>query len=123
MKLAELGEERKQQSLENLFGIEFDKVIENIMDKKTYPEDKRKIQINITFVPQNERERIRIAYDIKTTLAAIMGGNTELDIMDYDGNYDIRPSISTSKIPGQVDYRDVLKTDEDGVCIEKQEEE
>lgn len=42
MKLGSIGKERDEQSLGNLFEIEFDKVIDNIMDKRTYPEDKRK---------------------------------------------------------------------------------
>ena len=66
MKLGSIGKERDEQSLGNLFEIEFDKVIDNIMDKRTYPEDKRKVQINIIFIPGQDRERVRIAYDIKT---------------------------------------------------------
>jgi hypothetical protein len=81
MELGDIGKEREQQSLQNLFDVEFKKVIENIMDKQTYPEDKRKIQINVIFTPQNERERIKVSYDIKTTLAPVIGGITELDII------------------------------------------
>jgi hypothetical protein len=115
MELGDIGKEREQQSLQNLFDVEFKKVIENIMDKQTYPEDKRKIQINVIFTPQNERERIKVSYDIKTTLAPVIGGITELDIVGRGyGSYETRPSISTNKIPGQVDYRDMVP-DEDGV--------
>lgn len=123
MELNEIGKEKEQQSLQSLFDIEFDKVIENIMDKRTYPEDKRKIQINVILIPQNEREKVKIAYDIKTTLAPIMGGNTELDIVGRGpGRYVTRSSISTSSIPGQIDYRDAIP-DEDGVYPEPEEEE
>ncbi len=117
MKLGSIGKERGEQSLGNLFEIEFNKVIENIMDKRTYPEDKRKVQINIIFIPGQDRERVRIAYDIKTTLAPIMGGNTEFDIFEDDGEIIIRPTVSSSKIPGQVDYRDMVP-DKDGVYPE-----
>ncbi|MEL7661547.1 hypothetical protein [Acetobacterium wieringae] len=120
MKLSDIGKEREQQALQELFNVEFAKVIENIMDKRTYPEDKRKIQINIIMVPQNERAKLRIAYDIKTTLAPIMGGETGMDIIITNtGKYETRPSISTSRIPGQVDYRDVLP-DSDGVYPEEE---
>lgn len=68
-----------------------------------------------------KREKVRIAYDIKTTLAPIMGGNTELDIVGQGyGRYVTRSSISTSSIPGQVDYRDITP-DEDGVYPEEEE--
>ncbi|MGE4541832.1 MAG: hypothetical protein AB7D35_11275 [Bacteroidales bacterium] len=117
MKLGSIGKERGEQSLGNLFEIEFNKVIENIMDARTYPIDKRKIQINIAFVPGVDRERVRIAYDIKTTLAPIMGGNTEFDIFDDGEGIIIRPTVSSSKLKGQVDYRDVLP-DDDGVYPE-----
>jgi len=64
---------------------------------------------------------MRIHYDIKTTLSPIVGGNTVLEIEEYeDGSYKTRPSISTSKIPGQVDYRDIAP-DEDGVYPEEEE--
>lgn len=119
MKLGNIGKERGEQSLGNLFEIEFNKVIDNIMDKRTYPEDKRKVQINIIFIPGQDRERVRIAYDIKTTLAPIMGGNTEFDIFEDDGEIIIRPTVSSSKIPGQVDYRDMVP-DKDGVYPEEE---
>lgn len=51
MKLGNIGKERGEQSLANLFEIEFGKVVENIMDARTHPTDKRKIQIDITFAP------------------------------------------------------------------------
>jgi uncharacterized phage protein (TIGR01671 family) len=56
MELGDIGKEREQHSLQDLFDVEFQKVIENIIDKQIYPEDKRKIQINVIFTPQNERE-------------------------------------------------------------------
>ena len=118
MKLGSIGKERGEQSLGNLFEIEFNKVIENIMDARTYPIDKRKIQINIAFVPGVDRDRVKMVYDIKATLAPIMGGNTEFDIFeDDDGEIIIRPTVSSSKIPGQVDYRDMVP-DKDGVYPE-----
>lgn len=119
MKLGSIGKERDEQSLGNLFEIEFDKVIDNIMDKRTYPEDKRKVQINIIFIPGLDRERVRIAYDIKTTLAPIMGGNTEFDIFEDGEGIIIRPTVSSSKLKGQVDYRDMLP-DSDGVYPEEE---
>ena len=119
MKLGSIGKERDEQSLGNLFEIEFDKVIENIIDQRTYPLDKRKVQINIIFVPGLDRDRVKIAYDIKTTLAPIMGGNTEFEILGDDDEVIIRPTVSSSKIPGQVDYRDVLP-DADGVYLEEE---
>ena len=120
MKLSDIGKEREQQSLQELFDVEIEKVIENIMDKRTYPGDKRKIQINVIVVPKSERDKLRLTYDIKTTLAPIMGGETNLDIVGQGyGQYEIRPSISTSRIPGQVDYRDVLP-DDDGVYPEEE---
>jgi hypothetical protein len=54
MKLSDIGKEREQQSLQNIFNAEFAKVIEKIMDERTYADDKRKIQINITLVPISE---------------------------------------------------------------------
>ncbi|OXS26388.1 MAG: hypothetical protein BI182_08300 [Acetobacterium sp. MES1] len=120
MKLSDIGKEREQQSLQELFEVELEKVIENIMDKRTYPGDKRKIQINVIVVPKSERDKVRLTYDIKTTLAPIMGGETGMDIITtITGKYETRPSISTSRIPGQVDYRDVLP-DDDGVYPEEE---
>jgi|GEM_PF-3946541 len=119
MKLAEIGVEREQQSLESLFQIEFDKVFENIMDKRTFSAGKRKIQINVVLMPSDERDSVIIAYDIKTTLTPITGGYIKLDIAEYpNGNYETRPSISSHRIPGQVDFRDIPIPDEDGVYSE-----
>ena len=124
MKLADVGLEREQQSLENLFQIEFKKVFENIMDKRTFSGGKRKIQINLTLIPSDERESVIIAYDIKTTLIPITGGYIKLDILEYPGgSYETRPSVSSHKIKGQVDFRDIPIPDEDGVYQENQEEE
>jgi hypothetical protein len=115
MNLSDIGKERELQSLQNIFNAEFEKVIENIMDERTYADDKRKIQINIILTPMSERERLRMSYDIKTTLAPIIGGEIGMDIEPtIAGKYEIRPSVSSSKIPGQVDYRDMIP-DEDGV--------
>lgn len=115
MKLREVGVERGPQSLENLFQVEFEKVIENIIDTRTYPEEKRKIQITLTMQPREERTKTILHYDIKTTLSPIVGGHTELEIEEYDdGTYTTRASISTSKLKGQVDIRDMMP-DEDGV--------
>ncbi|MDN5307969.1 MAG: hypothetical protein PWP16_1332 [Eubacteriaceae bacterium] len=121
MKLSDIGKEREQQSLQNIFNAEFAKVIEKIMDERTYADDKRKIQINITLVPISERERLKMSYDIKTTLAPIIGGEIGMDIKQTrDGEYAIRPSISAGSLPGQVDYRDMVH-DEDGVYQDEKE--
>ncbi|WKY45990.1 hypothetical protein Q5O14_07810 [Eubacteriaceae bacterium ES2] len=121
MKLSDIGKEREEQSLQNIFNVEFQKVIENIMDERAYRDDKRKIQINITLVPQSERERLKMSYDIKTTLAPIIGGEIGMDIEPTKaGTYAIRPSISMSSLPGQVDYRDMVH-DEDGVYQDDEE--
>lgn len=121
MKLGNIGKERGEKSLQSLFDVDYSKVVENIIDKRTYPEEKRKIQINITIVPADERTKMRIHYDIKTTLSPIVGGNTEVEIQEHeDGTFETRPSISMSKLKGQVDYRDVLP-DADGVYPEGEE--
>lgn len=120
MKLGNIGKERGEQSLQSMFDIEYAKVVENVLDKRTYPEEKRKVQINIIIVPADDRTKMRIHYDIKTTLSPIVGGNTEVEIQEYDdGTYETRPSISVSKLKGQVDYRDVLP-DADGVYPEEE---
>jgi hypothetical protein len=120
MKLKDIGVERGSQSLENLFQVEFEKAIENIIDIRTYPEEKRKIQITLTLQPREERTKTMMHYDIKTTLSPIVGGHTELEIEEYeDGTYITRASISTGKLKGQVDIRDML-TDADRVYPEEE---
>lgn len=120
MKLGDIGKERGEKSLQSLFDIDFSKVVENIIDTRTYPEEKRKIQINITIVPTDERTIMKMHFDIKTTLSPIVGGNTEVEIEQYnDGTFDTRPSISVSKLKGQVDIRDIIP-DGDGVYEEEE---
>jgi hypothetical protein len=115
MRLREVGIERGPQSLENLFQVEYEKAIENIIDIRTYPEEKRKIQITLTLQPREERTKMILHYDIKTVLSPIVGGHTEIEIEECeDGTYITRPSISKGKLKGQIDVRDMLP-DADGV--------
>lgn len=79
--LSELAEGAVQER----FAIEFSKVLANIMDPNTDHKKKRKLQLNLTFESDENRDIALLQVDAKTTLAPAKGIATKI-LMDRD-NY------------------------------------
>ena len=59
--------------VEELFGEEFYRVLENMLDVNTPAKAKRKITFTFTFEPNEDRNMMRIWVDSKTSLAPLNG--------------------------------------------------
>lgn len=61
------------------------KVTKNIMDLNTDAKKKRKVTINITLAPNDNRDTVDVITDVKTTLAPEVGVSTTLLVGEDDG--------------------------------------
>jgi hypothetical protein len=59
----------KDGALQEKFEREMSKVLDNLLDQNTDPTKKRKVQINIEFVTDKERELMKTQIEVKSTLA------------------------------------------------------
>ncbi len=71
-------------AVQERFEIEFQKVLDNIMDPNTSTKKKRKLQLTLTFDTDEDREIALVNIDAKTTLAPANGIATKF-LMDRDG--------------------------------------
>lgn len=60
-------------------------VTKNIMDLNTDAKKKRKVTINITLAPNDNRDMVDVITDVKTTLAPEVGVSTTLLVGEDDG--------------------------------------
>lgn len=55
-------------ALQEKFEREMDRVLENLLDPNTAPDKKRKVQINMSFVTDDNREMVDMEAEVKSTL-------------------------------------------------------
>lgn len=79
MDLSKLAEGAVQER----FDIEFQKVLDNILDQNTSVKAKRKLQLTLTFATDEGREIALVTVDAKSTLAPATGIATKF-LMDRD---------------------------------------
>ena len=99
------------------------KVTQNILDPNTDIKKKRKVTINITLAPDDNRYTVDVVTDVKTTLAPDVGVSTVLMVGDEDG----LPVANELKsgVVGQtyIDPDDGTQKTDTGEPIEKAEQE
>lgn len=77
----------------------FAQVINNIRDPCTDAKKVRKIQITISFKPDDNRESIGVGFDVKPVLAPFF----QLNTMIYDNGSNV--TEMSAQIPGQMNLR------------------
>lgn len=78
---------------------EFTGIIQNIRDPCTSPGKVRKLQLEISFKPDDNRETIGVSFSIKSKLAPFYDLNTML----YDNGSNV--TEASSQVPGQMNLR------------------
>lgn len=87
-------------ALAEKFNIALKEVLENIADPNTAPKAKRKLTIELTFTPDEERELSLVDIVVKTKLEPQKGVATKI-LIDKDGNGGIIASEYNNQIKGQ----------------------
>lgn len=88
------------------FAKEVEKVCKNILDLNTDAGKKRKITINLTYAPNDQRNSVDVAVETKSTLAPQVGTSTTM-LLGRDMNTGfIAANELKSNVPGQT-YIDV----------------
>lgn len=100
-------------ALQEKFIHELQKVSENILDPNTDPGVKRKITIDLTYLPNDNREAIGVGVVVKSKLAPQSGVSTTM-LVGRDSKGVLQANELKSGVPGQT-YFDIddekLKTD------------
>lgn len=76
-----------------------EEVLENIRNLNTSPFDKRKVTLELTFIPEEDRELISLSAQVKTKLAPLKQVETRL-LIGSDGK-EVIASEFKKQIPGQ----------------------
>lgn len=95
-------------ALTEKFNVGLREVLENISNLNTDPKKKRKMTVELTFSPDEERELSMVDIVVKTKLAPNMPVATKL-LIDKDGNGGIIASEYRNQVKGQ----QYMKFDED----------
>lgn len=95
-------------ALSEKFNLALREVLENIADPNTKAETKRKLTVELTFVPSEDRELSIVGIDTKTKLAATKSVATKI-LIDRDGQGGIIASEYNNQLKGQ----QYLQVDED----------
>lgn len=109
--------------LQEKFDRSLKKVIENIMNPNTEAKKKRKVTINISLTPSENRDTVSIDTEVKNTLVPENGVATTL-LIGRDAKEEVAANELKSGTPGQTFIGDdgKLKTDT-GEPIEKAEKD
>jgi len=82
-----------------LFDGELRKVLDNIADVNTMPKAKRKITLEVTFMPTDDRQMGQVAIDCKAKLAARRGESTAVFFAIVDGR---RSAVEANPTQGKL---------------------
>lgn len=94
-------------ALQEVFDLEFDKVLRNIRDINTDPKAKRKVTIEMTISPNEKRTIGDIGFKVKHTEAPVNGFATAITITE-DGRKVIAEEIG-NELPGQMNVENILE--------------
>lgn len=94
-------------ALQEVFDLEFDKVLRNIRDINTDPKAKRKVTIEMTISPNEKRTIGDIDFKVKHTEAPVNGFATAITITE-DGRKVVAEEIG-NELPGQMNVENVLE--------------
>lgn len=87
-------------ALSEKFNQGYQEVLDNISDLNTDHKKKRKLTLELVFLPDEERELSMVDVKVKTTLAPPMAIGTKI-LIDKDGNGNIVASEYNKQVKGQ----------------------
>ncbi|MDT3393617.1 MAG: replication terminator protein [Bacillota bacterium] len=119
IKLSELANGGAQEK----FNHELKRIAENILDPNTDANKKRKITLTTTFTPNDDRNIVTIAIDVKSTLAPETGINT-LMMVGRNNKGRVEANELKSGTPGQTyfDPEDSTLKDDKGEPVDQVEQ-
>ena len=85
-----------------IFDAEMSKVLENILDPNTTATGKRKLTVEFTFSPDDNRQTIGVSFQCKPKLQPINPAVTSLYVTG-DETGEVAAVEMTPQIPGQID--------------------
>lgn len=106
-------EEFAEGALAEKFNIGFEDVLENIADLNTDPKKKRKMTVELTFTPDEERELSLVDIIVKTKLVPNKTVSTKL-LIGSDGG-----EVIANEYKNQVKGQQHMKVDTEGIKIVK----
>lgn len=90
-------------AIEERVDYEVGRLIENVMDRNTKPDQKRKITITLEFVPDETRTILRLNAVVKSALAPTDSVKTTLSIITDGNTGEVVVREVGTQIPGQYD--------------------
>ena len=90
-----------------------EKVTENIQDPNTDAQKVRKINVSISFRPNDERNFVATTVETKLSLAPELGATTALSMGRDLRTGEVEAVEIFNQIPGQMNVRDVIDQEED----------
>ena len=83
---------------------EMKRALDNILDPNTKATAKRKIAINISLTPDDNRKNIAVSVETKSNLAPTTPTTTSLYVIGGDSSGTPQVVEMTPQIPGQLDF-------------------
>lgn len=94
-------------AVQEVFDHELKKVFENIMDVNTPSATKRKLVLEITLSPNDERDMAQVDFQVKKTLAPIKAVTSAI-VMGKDGSGNIIANEVLKQVKGQQFFAEAL---------------
>jgi len=89
-------------AIEERVNYEMDRVIKNILDRNTKATAKRKVVVELTLTPDDDRKVISVSATAKSTLCSTNAIATSLYLGADPTTGELRVSEMTPQIPGQL---------------------
>ena len=89
-------------AIEERVNYEMDRVIQNILDRNTQATGKRKVVVELTIVPDDDRKVLAVSATAKSTLVQTNPVKTALYLGTDPKTGELRVSEMTPQIPGQL---------------------
>ncbi|WP_079479689.1 hypothetical protein [Halobacillus salinus] len=112
MKLSEVAD----GALQEQFNVEHQRVVQNMFDRNTKAKAKRKITIELEYVPNEQRELANLTLNVKSKLAPAESVPTSL-MIGADGDGQVVGKELRSGIRGQTYFDDDSVKKDDGEKI------
>lgn len=81
---------------------EMAKVFDNILDVNTVAEKKRKLTVSIVFAPDNDRQNIGVAFEVKSALVPAAPAVTSLYVAGENSTGEVQVVEMVPQVPGQM---------------------
>ena len=92
---------------------ELEKITENVQDPNTDAQKVRKINVSISFRPNDERNFVATTVETKLSLAPELGATTALSMGRDLRTGEVEAVEIFNQIPGQMNVEDVIDQEED----------